>query len=162
MNQGASDIKFIELKDTIDRLSKVIDRQNSMLESLERTIHEKESREAELLQTIRNLEAQLAYMKQKQFGASSERKDLISVFLSGNLEARIKEIQAEQNLSAEEAKEFVEHVDDCRVAYHKYYTDLTWGNADDYDICLDCDRLGAEQTAAMIEHYVKEVGSKTE
>ena len=37
MNQGASDIKFIELKDTIDRLSKVIDRQNSMLESLERT-----------------------------------------------------------------------------------------------------------------------------
>ena len=67
-----------------------------------------------------------------------------------------------RNLSAEEAKEFVEHVDDCRVAYHKYYTDLTWGNADDYDICLDCDRLGAEQTAAMIEHYVKEVGSKTE
>ena len=30
MNQGASDIKFIELKDTIDRLSKVIDRQNSV------------------------------------------------------------------------------------------------------------------------------------
>lgn len=77
MNQGASDIKFIELKDTIDRLSKVIDRQNSMLESLERTIHEKESREAELLQTIRNLEAQLAYMKQKQFGASSERRPVL-------------------------------------------------------------------------------------
>nr|WP_293510891.1 cytidylate kinase-like family protein [Prevotella sp.] len=90
------------------------------------------------------------------------RKDLVSVFLKGSLDARIANIQAEQNLSAEEAKEFVEHVDDCRVAYHKYYTDLTWGNADDYDICLDCDRLGAEQTAAMIEHYVKEVGSKTE
>ena len=47
MNQASADMKFIELKDTIDRLSKVIDRQNSMLESLERTQKEKEARETE-------------------------------------------------------------------------------------------------------------------
>lgn len=83
-----------------------------------------------------------------------ERKDLISVFLSGNLEARIKEIQEEKGFSYEEAEEFVEHTEDCRVAYHKYYTGLTWGNADDYDICLDTVRLGVEETASLIEQYV--------
>ena len=82
------------------------------------------------------------------------RKDLISVFLSGNLEARIKEIQEEKGFSYDEAEEFVEHTEDCRVAYHKYYTDLTWGNADDYDICLDTVRLGVEETASLIEQYV--------
>lgn len=87
-----------------------------------------------------------------------DRKDLVSVFLKGTMESRIADIQEEQNLSYDDAKEFVEHVDDCRVAYHKYYTDLAWGNANDYDICLDCSRLGARETAGMIEEYVKKIG----
>ncbi len=86
-----------------------------------------------------------------------ERKDLVSVFLSGNHHDRVVDIQQEQNLSWEEAEEFVEHAEDCRVAYHKYYTGLTWGNADDYDICLDTTRLGVEATAQMIEEYVARV-----
>lgn len=61
------------------------------------------------------------------------------------MKSRIADIQMEQNLSYEDAKEFVEQLDDCRVAYHKYYTGLTWGDANDYDICLDSDRLGTEK-----------------
>ncbi len=86
-----------------------------------------------------------------------ERKDLISVFLHGSKHSRIVDIQDERGLSWNDAKEFVEQVDDCRVAYHKYYTGLTWGNAADYDICLDCTRLGTEMTADMIETYIKEI-----
>lgn len=87
-----------------------------------------------------------------------ERQDLVSVFLKGTMKHRIADIQEEQGLSYDDAKDFVEHVDDCRVAYHKYYTGLTWGDANDYDICLDCSRLGMEMTADMIEQYVKEIG----
>ena len=86
-----------------------------------------------------------------------ERKDLISVFLHGNKHDRVIDIQAERNLSWDDAKEFVEQVDDCRVAYHKYYTGLTWGDAADYDICLNCTRLGTKMTADMIETYIKEI-----
>jgi len=89
-----------------------------------------------------------------------ERKDLVSVFLRGDMENRVLDIMQEQGLSREEARDFVEQVDDCRVAYHKYYTGLTWGNADDYDVCLNCSRLGAEMTADMIQQYVKEIGVK--
>ena len=89
-----------------------------------------------------------------------ERKDLVSVFLKGTMESRIDDIMQEQNLPYEEAKDFVEHTDDCRVAYHKYYTGLTWGDANDYDVCLDCSRLGTEMTADMIEQYVEEIGLK--
>ncbi len=86
-----------------------------------------------------------------------ERKDLVSVFLHGEKTDRIVDIQQEKGLSSDDAKDFVEHADDCREAYHKYYTGLTWGDAADYDICLDCTRLGAEMTADMIETYVKEI-----
>lgn len=89
-----------------------------------------------------------------------ERKDLVSVFLSGDLKTRIVAIQEEENLSLQQAQEFVEHVDDCRVAYHKYYTGLTWGNADDYDICLDTTRLGVGDTALVIEQYIRFLSEK--
>lgn len=103
MNQASADMKFIELKDTIDRLSKVIDRQNSMLESLERTLKEKEAREAEHLQMIKNLEAQLAYMKQRQFGSSSEKRPVLSGQM--NLFDDIgEEIELPQQIEAEFVK----------------------------------------------------------
>lgn len=89
-----------------------------------------------------------------------ERKDLVSVFLRGDRHDRVEDIQMEQNLSWDEAEEFVDHADECRIAYHKYYTGLTWGNANDYDLCLNCSRLGVERTADMIEMYVKEIGLK--
>lgn len=87
-----------------------------------------------------------------------ERKDLVSVFLKASLDSRIADIQEEQNLSSVEAKDFVEQVDDCRVAYHKYYTGLTWGDANDYDICLDCGKLGTTGTVDTIEGYIKKIG----
>ena len=89
-----------------------------------------------------------------------DRKDLVSVFLKGSKTDRIKDIQEEQSLGVEEAEEFVDHVDDCRVAYHKYYTGLTWGNADDYDICLDTTRLGTGDTALVIEQYIRFLSEK--
>lgn len=89
-----------------------------------------------------------------------QRKDLVSVFLRGSLPNRISEIQREKGLSRIEAVEFVEHADDCRVAYHKYYTGLTWGNADDYDICLNSTRLGVKSTAEMIEAYIDKIGKE--
>lgn len=89
-----------------------------------------------------------------------ERKDLVSVFLRGERHDRVEDIQIEQNLSWDEAEEFVDHTDDCRIAYHKYYTGLTWGDANDYDICLNCSRLGVDMTADMIEAYVRKTGLK--
>ncbi|ERK39655.1 AAA domain protein [Segatella baroniae F0067] len=86
------------------------------------------------------------------------RADLVSVFLKGNFEERVKAMARCDNMSLAEAEEFVRETDDSRVRYHKYYTGLTWGNADDYDICFDSLRLGTEKTALLIGEYVKDVG----
>lgn len=83
------------------------------------------------------------------------RPDLISVFLGGAQEQRISNIEHEQHLSHAAAADFVEQTDDQRTAYHKYYTDLTWGFAGDYDLCLDSIRLGAKATADIIEHFAE-------
>ena len=87
-----------------------------------------------------------------------DRPDLLSVFLHGEPERRITHIMASEGLSRPEAEEFVRDTDDRRVAYHKFYTGLNWGNAPDYDICLDVCRLGAGKTAELIEEYADAAG----
>ena len=71
-----------------------------------------------------------------------------------------EEIMQEKNMKKTEAQEFVDYIDDCRISYHKYYTGLTWGNAADYDICLDNCRLDSSHTASIIEGYIKALNIK--
>lgn len=83
------------------------------------------------------------------------RPDLVSVFLGGDYGRRTENIRLERQCPLDEAEDFVEQTDEERTAYHLYYTGLTWGNAADYDLCLDSIRLGAEATARIIEQYVE-------
>ncbi len=82
-----------------------------------------------------------------------QRTDLVSIFLHGSLDKRIRNIATESSMPLSEAKEYVGDIDDRRIAYHQYYTGLTWGNAADYDLSIDCCRLGAESCAQVIEDY---------
>lgn len=86
-----------------------------------------------------------------------DREDLVSVFLHGRVDERIRHIANKDDMSMSAAEEFVHKTDDCRIAYHKFYTGLTWGNAPEYDLCIDCCRLGAGGTAQLIEDYISEI-----
>lgn len=86
-----------------------------------------------------------------------DRQDLVTVFLHGDLSDRIVNAAEEENLSMAEAEHFVHTSDDCRVAYHSFYTGLTWGYAPEYDICIDSCRIGTEKTASIIEDYISKL-----
>lgn len=86
------------------------------------------------------------------------REDLVSIFLHAGIQMRIENIARERELSLEDAKEFVTNMDHQRTSYHKFYTGLTWGNAADYDISIDCCRLGVSRTVDIIDDYIKYAG----
>lgn len=83
-----------------------------------------------------------------------KRPDLVSVFLKGDLNKRVSNIENEEHLSLAQARRYAQEHDDHRKAYHRYHTGLTWGNANDYDLCLDSCRLTIDDTVRIIEHYV--------
>lgn len=89
-----------------------------------------------------------------------DNDDLVSVFLKGDVRARVKEIMCERGLTEAKARRFVENTDDCRLNYHRYYTGLQWGNAADYDLCIDNCRIEHVQTARLIIEYVSSLGLK--
>lgn len=89
-----------------------------------------------------------------------DNDDLVSVFLKGDVRARVKEIMCERGFTEAKARRFVENTDDCRLNYHRYYTGLQWGNAADYDLCIDNCRIEYVQTARLIIEYVSALGLK--
>lgn len=74
MASNAKDIQFNELKDSISQLNITISNQSKLIETLQKTLEGYHAREALKDQTISNLQAELAYLRQKLFGSSSERR----------------------------------------------------------------------------------------
>lgn len=44
----------------------------------------------------------------------------------------------------------IKEKDKRRAAYHRFYTDMKWGHAQNYDLCLDSGTIGIEKCAALI------------
>lgn len=85
---------------------------------------------------------------------------LASFFIIADVDVRLERVQEQRGVSKEEAMLIIRRHDKKRKAYHNYYCQTKWGDARNYDMTINCGRLGVEATADMIESYVKSVQSK--
>lgn len=78
------------------------------------------------------------------------RPDVLRVFIRAPREWRI--VRAEETMHArrEIAEAEVDRVDRARSAYIRDWYGLSFGDPQNYDLCLDVSRLGAAETAALI------------
>ena len=84
--------------------------------------------------------------------------NVLRIFLSGNRQIRVGNIMKKHNVNVREAENTVDSTDERRAAYHKYYTDETWGYAGNYDLCLDACRLGVDGVIDIVLQYIKKTG----
>lgn len=90
--------------------------------------------------------------------AFKDRKDKISIFLTGDEKWRTENIARKQEISARSAKQKMSQTDERRKSYHEYYTGQTWGDAKNYDLCLNVTDLGVDGALAVIETYLQQSG----
>ena len=81
-------------------------------------------------------------------------KNVVSVFIHADLDARIRRIARLYDLTDAKAKERIQKTDKQRASYYNYYTNKKWSNADSYELCLTSSELGIEGTAQAIINYV--------
>ena len=82
------------------------------------------------------------------------REDLVRVFINGDYAAKIKCIMDRQGVTEEVAKKKITTVDKDRSSYYKYFTDQSWGDALNYDLCINSSRVGIEGAVAVIKEYI--------
>lgn len=80
---------------------------------------------------------------------------LVSLFIIGDMECKIKRVMQVYELSKEEAMDFIIKKDKKRKRYHNYHVGMHWGDSRLYDLTINSSRLGLEKTVDLLEDYIK-------
>lgn len=79
-----------------------------------------------------------------------DKADCLKVFIYASMEHRAKRIVEEYGEREETPEQRLKDKDKRRAAYHRFYTDMKWGHAQNYHICLDSGELGIDKCVEII------------
>ncbi|MGM9554584.1 MAG: AAA family ATPase [Faecousia sp.] len=83
-------------------------------------------------------------------------KDCLHVFIHADMESRAKRIVERYGEGDRSAEKRLAEKDQKRKVYYKNYTGRNWGQAQNYDLCLNSGVLGVEACAELIVQACKE------
>ncbi len=81
---------------------------------------------------------------------------LIKLYVYADLNFRAARIMQLYELNEKAAITLIKKTDKKRANYYNFYTSKTWGEADNYDLCLSASRLGIDKTVDFLESYIRE------
>lgn len=85
-----------------------------------------------------------------------DNPSLIKIFLCAEPEARIKTLMQRDGMSEKEARSAINKADKRRANYYNFYTNASWGNVNNYHLCLDTGALTIGETVKLLHSFVKE------
>ncbi|MDY4046926.1 cytidylate kinase-like family protein [Negativibacillus massiliensis] len=80
-----------------------------------------------------------------------DKADCLTAFIHASMDYRadrIVRVYGEREVSPQER---LRDKDKRRAAYHRFYTDMKWGDAKNYQITLDSGKLGIEQCVKILQ-----------
>ena len=82
-----------------------------------------------------------------------EHPHCLNIFISANIDDRIKRIILKQNIAENKAADLIEKTDKKRASYYNYYSNKVWGAADSYHLCINSSVLGIDGTVEAIRDF---------
>ena len=79
---------------------------------------------------------------------------LITIFVIGTKEAKVKHVMDKFDLSESEALIKMARHDKKRSQYHNRHSDGRWGDSRFYDLCINSRLLGVQGTVKILEDYI--------
>lgn len=79
----------------------------------------------------------------------------LNVFISANLNDRIKRVAGIQNIPENKARIKIEKTDRERARYYNYFSGKVWGVADSYHLCINSSVLGIDDTVEFICQFTE-------
>ncbi|MDR0220152.1 MAG: cytidylate kinase-like family protein [Lachnospiraceae bacterium] len=80
---------------------------------------------------------------------------VLSVFVHAPADFCHEQAMKKHSLSPKEMDRFIEKTDKRRAQHYKYYTGREWTNARNYDLCLNCGKLGFYRCMEEIKAYIR-------
>ena len=85
-----------------------------------------------------------------------DRDDCFNVFIHADMQSRAERIARLYGESEKKPEQRLADKDKKRKIYYKHYTDREWGDAKNYDICLNSGKIGIEKCVELILDAIKD------
>ena len=85
----------------------------------------------------------------------SERPELVKIFVYGSPDFRAERIAQREGILKEKALDEIKATDKRRQNYYNYHADTKWGEALNYNLCIDSSFCGVEKAAQIICDFIK-------
>ena len=79
-----------------------------------------------------------------------DKADCLKVFIHADMKFRAERIVKEYGEREESPEQRLKDKDKRRAAYHRFYTDMKWGHAQNYDVTLNSGTLGIDKCVEII------------
>ena len=79
-----------------------------------------------------------------------DKADCLKVFIHADMKFRAERIVKEYGEREESPAQRLKDKDKRRAAYHRFYTDMKWGHAQNYDVTLNSGTLGIDKCVEII------------
>lgn len=80
-----------------------------------------------------------------------DKADCLRVFIHADMHFRAERIVKEYGERDASPEQRLKEKDKRRAAYHRFYTDMKWGHAQNYDITLNSGALGIDKCVEIIK-----------
>lgn len=80
-----------------------------------------------------------------------DKADCLRVFIHADTQFRAKRIVQEYGERPESPEQRLKDKDKRRAAYHRFYTNMKWGHAQNYDLTLNSGTLGIDRCVDIIK-----------
>ncbi|MBQ7844675.1 MAG: cytidylate kinase-like family protein [Clostridia bacterium] len=83
-----------------------------------------------------------------------DKPNAVKLFVKADMRQRMERAVAFHGVDIAKAEDYVRKMDKQRASYYNYYATNTWGDVNNYDLCLDTGKLGIEGSVELIMDYV--------
>lgn len=83
------------------------------------------------------------------------RDHVINLFITGSMAQKRRRILERYDIEKNKVEDFIRKTDKRRANYYNYYTDTKWGEARNYDLCINSSKTGIDGAVKVIKAFVE-------
>ena len=81
-------------------------------------------------------------------------KNVVNFFITGNMYDKKQRIGARYDIEKNKIEDFIRKTDKRRAGYYNYYSDMRWGDAKNYDLCINSSKTGIDGAVDLMRYYI--------
>lgn len=81
-------------------------------------------------------------------------ENVLNFFITGNMAQKKRRILERYDIEKNKVEDFIRKTDKRRANYYNYYSDMKWGEAKNYDLCINSSKTGTEGAVELMISYI--------